>query len=104
MRFAVLQFESEIQSLFYHRLVLNYLLFLLNEIQSEKINIITPKEKGCQISIQVQNADKKLFKMITKKGVIADWREPDVIRIAPVPLYNNYTDVYKFYKILDSLL
>ncbi len=82
----------------------NYLLFLLNEIQSEKINIITPKEKGCQISIQVQNADKKLFKMITKKGVIADWREPDVIRIAPVPLYNNYTDVYKFYKILDSLL
>ncbi len=82
----------------------NYLLFLLNEIQSEKINIITPKEKGCQISIQVKNADKKLFKMITKKGVIADWREPDVIRIAPVPLYNNYTDVYKFYKILDSLL
>lgn len=82
----------------------DYLLFLLNEIKTEKINIITPKEKGCQVSIQVKNADKKLFEIITKKGVVADWREPDVIRIAPVPLYNSYTDVYKFYKIIDSVL
>ena len=53
---------------------------------------------------KTKNADKKIFKIITKKGVIADWREPDVIRIAPVPLYKSYTDVYKFYKILDSVL
>ena len=66
--------------------------------------IITPKEKGCQISIQVKNADKKIYNIITKKGVISDWREPDVIRIAPVPIYNSYTDVYKFYKILNSVL
>ena len=46
----------------------------------------------------------KIFNIITKKGVIADWREPDVIRIAPVPLYNSYNDVYNFYKILDSVL
>ena len=82
----------------------DYLIWLLQTIETNKINIITPKEKGCQISIQVKNADKKIFKIITKKGVIADWREPDVIRIAPVPLYNSYTDVYKFYKILDSVL
>ena len=82
----------------------DYLIWLLKTIETKKVNIITPKEKGCQISIQVKNADKKIFKIITKKGVIADWREPDVIRIAPVPLYNSYSDVYKFYKILDSLL
>tara|TARA_B100000945_G_scaffold308323_1_gene297918 strand:+ start:962 stop:2212 length:1251 start_codon:yes stop_codon:yes gene_type:complete len=82
----------------------DYLIWLLKTIETNKVNIITPKEKGCQISIQVKNADKKIFKIITKKGVIADWREPDVIRIAPVPLYNSYTDVYKFYKILDSVL
>lgn len=82
----------------------DYLIWLLQTIESNKINIITPEEKGCQISIQVKDADKTLFKTITKKGVIADWREPDVIRIAPVPLYNSYTDVYKFYKILDSIL
>ena len=82
----------------------DYLIWLLKTIETKKVNIITPKEKGCQISIQVKNADKKIFKIITKKGVIADWREPDVIRIAPVPLYNSYTDVYKFYKILDSVL
>ena len=82
----------------------DYLIFLLETIQTDKINIITPKEKGCQISIQVKNGNKKLFDNITKKGVIADWREPDVIRIAPVPLYNSFTDVYKFYKILESVL
>ena len=82
----------------------DYLIWLLQTIETNKINIITPKEKGCQISIQVKNADKKIFKIITKKGVVADWREPDVIRIAPVPLYNSHTDVYKFYKILDSVL
>ena len=82
----------------------DYLIWLLKTIKTNKVNIITPKEKGCQISIQVKHADKKIFKIIMKKGVIADWREPDVIRIAPVPLYNSYTDVYKFYKILDSVL
>ena len=82
----------------------DYLTYLLQTIKSDKINIITPKEKGCQISIQVKNGNKKLFDRITKKGIITDWREPDVIRIAPVPLYNSYTDVYKFYKILESIL
>ena len=42
--------------------------------------------------------------MITNKGVISDWREPDVIRVAPVPLYNSYEDVYMFYNILKKLM
>ena len=74
----------------------DYLIWLLNP-SKQKVNIITPKEKGCQISIQVKMQTKKYLNNY-EKGVIADWREPDVIRIAPVPLYNSYTDVYKFYK------
>ncbi len=85
----------------------NYLEFLLGEIKDERISVITPtnpEERGCQLSIRVRNSDKTLFKAITEKGVIADWREPDVIRVAPVPLYNTFTDVYKFAEILKNCL
>lgn len=84
-----------------------YLEFLLDEINNDKINIITPrnpKERGCQLSIQVKDADKSLFDDLTQKGVISDWREPDVIRVAPAPLYNSYQDVFNFVEILKSLL
>lgn len=83
----------------------NYLEFLLSEIRDERIEIITPTgERGCQLSIRVKNADKKLFESLTKRGVISDWREPDVIRAAPVPLYNSFTDVWKFAEILRDCL
>ena len=82
----------------------DYLVFLLNSIESDRIEIITPEERGCQLSIRVKNGDKKLFDSITVKGVIADWREPDVIRVAPIPLYNSFQDVFKFYTILEEKL
>ncbi len=85
----------------------SYMEFLLNEIHDERISIITPSnpnERGCQLSIRVKNSDKSLFEAITEKGVIADWREPDVIRVAPVPLYNSFMDVYKFVEILNNCL
>jgi len=82
----------------------SYLVFLLKNISSNRISIITPKERGCQISIRVSGGDKVLFDKITQRGVIADWREPDVIRVAPVPLYNSYLDVFNFYKILEEIL
>ncbi len=84
-----------------------YMEFLLNEIEDERISIITPAnpdERGCQLSIRVKDADKSLFNAITEKGIIADWREPDVIRVAPVPLYNSFMDVYKFVQILQNCL
>ena len=59
----------------------DYLLFLLDSIETDRIEIITPKERGCQISIRVKNGNKELFDKITEKGVIADWRDPDVIRV-----------------------
>ena len=82
----------------------NYSVFLLSTIKSNRISIITPEERGCQLSIRVKNGNKNLFDIITEKGVIADWREPDVIRIAPVPLYNSFEDVFKFYAILKEVL
>ncbi len=82
----------------------DYLLFLLDSIETDRIEIITPKERGCQISIRVKNGNKELFDKITEKGVIADWRDPDVIRVAPVPLYNSFSDVFNFYNILKTVL
>jgi kynureninase len=84
-----------------------YLEFLLNEIRDERISVITPsdpEQRGCQLSIRVKDADKRLFEAITEHGVMADWREPDVIRVAPVPLYNSFTDVYRFAEILKECL
>lgn len=84
-----------------------YLEFLLDEMQNEAINVITPRnpeERGCQLSIQVKNADKKLHTKLTEAGVISDWREPDVIRIAPAPLYNSFEDVFKFSEKLKKVL
>ena len=84
-----------------------YLEYLIDGLQDDRISIITPRnpeKRGCQLSLQVQAADKRLFERITNAGVIADWREPDVIRIAPTPLYNSYKDVYSFVEILRSSL
>ena len=82
-----------------------YLEFLVNSLGDEVVNIVTPSDpaqRGSQLSIQVKNADKKLYEYITRKGVIADWREPDVIRVAPVPMYNSYEDVWRFFVILKE--
>ena len=84
-----------------------YLEFLVKSLGEEVINIVTPAnpgQRGSQLSIQVKSADKSIYKKITEQGVIADWREPDVIRVAPVPMYNSYEDVYNFYSILKNAL
>ncbi len=87
-----------------------YLHFILNDInlsQNEKvIEVITPaneNERGCQVSMLMQKDGKKIFDELTKQGVIADWREPNVIRVAPVPLYNSFQDIYRFGNFISSL-
>jgi kynureninase len=83
----------------------NYLESLLHQLEGDRVSIITPsdpKDRGCQLSLAVKNADRSLFDAITARGVIADWREPDVIRIAPVPLYNSYEDCWRFVEILKE--
>lgn len=84
-----------------------YLEFLLDELKDHRVKIITPRnpnQRGCQLSLQVKDANKSLFEKITKAGVIADWREPDVIRLAPVPLYNSFEDVFHFVEVLKEQL
>ncbi|MEM9886016.1 MAG: kynureninase [Bacteroidota bacterium] len=84
-----------------------YLEFLVQSLGKAVIDIITPSDpqkRGSQLSIRVKNADKKLFEEITAKGVIADWREPDVIRVAPTAMYNSYEDVYRFYEVLKAVV
>ena len=81
--------------------------FLIHQIASDTIKIITPahpNERGCQLSLQVKNADKNLHKKLTENNIITDWREPDVIRCAPVPMYTSFEDVYHMVTILESLL
>tara|TARA_R110002072_G_scaffold202443_8_gene360266 strand:- start:220 stop:1482 length:1263 start_codon:yes stop_codon:yes gene_type:complete len=81
--------------------------YLINQIDSDQIQIITPsnpKERGCQLSIQVKNADKSLHKKLTENNIITDWREPDVIRCAPVPMYTSFEDVYRMMVVLKELL
>ncbi len=68
-------------------------------IGSEKYKIITPiyhEERGCQLSIICKEGGKKAFDTLTSKGIIGDWREPEVLRFAPVPLYNSFEDVWVF--------
>lgn len=87
--------------------LVNYLESLINEInqKSYRYNIITPKDskdRGCQLSILTGTEGKQLFDYLTENGVVADWREPNVIRIATVPLYNSFEDVYRFAELLDN--
>ena len=82
-----------------------YTEFLINKLNNGNIEIITPKDanqRGCQLSLRTKANGKEIHKKLNDSGVICDWREPDVIRAAPVPLYNTFTDVWNFVKILFS--
>jgi len=86
-----------------------YLEFVIEDVSGKSSNlnieIITPKDKekrGSQLSLISHGSARELFDKITEQGVIADWREPNVIRIAPVPMYNSYMDAYNFGQILKN--
>ena len=92
-------------------LLTGYLEFMLGQINEkhgeELFMIITPKDpdwRGCQLSIVCKRDGKKTFDYLTRNGVIGDWREPDVIRLSPVPFYNTFKDVYSASKLLDESL
>ena len=92
-------------------LLSSYLSFVINDCNrkaSEKIiEIITPEnemERGCQVSMLMLKNGKQIFDELTRQSVIADWREPNVIRVAPVPLYNSFKDIYRFGQIISSII
>ncbi len=83
-----------------------YLEILLNQNRDDNISIITPndpKQRGCQFSIRVKKNGKQLHDRLNAAGIFCDWREPDVIRVAPVPLYNTFADVCNFAETFNKL-
>jgi len=84
-----------------------YLEFLLKQISTDHFRIITPEnsvERGCQLSLRLAQPNSEIMGDLRDRGVVCDWRAPDVIRIAPVPLYNSFQDVYDFVDILKDVL
>jgi kynureninase len=86
-----------------------YLIYLIEKLNEKggNFNIITPKtpeDRGAQLSILTGDDGKALFDYLTENGVITDWREPNVIRLAPVPMYNNFEDVWWFAEFLNRWL
>ncbi|MEP2056203.1 MAG: kynureninase [Maribacter litoralis] len=86
-------------------LIVSYLEYILHEIDKEvdsSFEIITPKDRGCQLSVFLHGQGKSLFNYLMEDGVVTDWREPNVIRLAPAPFYSTYEDMYRFGQILKA--
>ncbi len=86
-----------------------YLWFLLDELNraqpEQVIQVLTPRqEKGCQVSLFMLQNGKQIYDALMDQGIIVDWREPNVIRLAPVPLYNTFADVHRFYEAIKNML
>jgi kynureninase len=93
------------------KLLNNYLWFLLDDINESlpgrSIEFITPRnqsERGCQVSLLMLQKGREVFEALCDAGVMTDWREPNVIRFAPVALYNRFEEVWQFANILRQIL
>ena len=86
-------------------LIVSYLEYILHEIDKEvdsTFEIITPADRGCQLSVFLHGLGKALFYYLMVNGVVTDWREPNVIRLAPAPFYSTFEDMYRFGQILKE--
>jgi kynureninase len=82
-----------------------YLEYLLHQATIPGLRILTPsnpEERGCQLSLTLEEGGRQVFEALMAQGVVCDWREPDCIRIAPTPLYNTYTEVYRFVQLFEA--
>src|SRR5690606_23098345 len=109
--FASVEMFDEIgmDALFTKRnLITSYLEYIVEEVAKEtgaNLENITPKkqnERGSQLSVILHGQGRDLFNYLMKEGVIVDWREPAVIRLAPVPLYTSFEEMYEFGQILKQ--
>jgi kynureninase len=85
---------------------LDFVLMEVMRITGQKLIRITPEDpmqRGCQLSVIVEGYDRKLVSTLYEQGVVVDWREPNVIRLAPVPLYNSFEEVYQLGKVLEQV-
>ncbi len=86
-------------------LLVGYLEFVLGEVDKAvdaRFEVITPKERGCQLSVFLHGQGRPLFDYLMENGVITDWREPNVIRLAPAPFYCSFEDMFRFGTILKQ--
>jgi kynureninase len=84
-----------------------YLLDLLDRLPPGRLEVITPRDpgqRGCQVSLRVRERLPELLRALAAAGVVCDFREPDVIRVAPVPLYNAFEEVWTFARVLTEVL
>lgn len=99
--FAKAKWENILQK---QDLMKEWISFLLKELPSNSFQCITPLNRGCQISLLFKEKGREVYDSLFEKGFMVDWREPNVIRLAPVPLYNTFTEVYDFFTVLDQTL
>jgi kynureninase len=88
-------------------LLTGYLEFLLGDISHLSFEIITPAQfhrRGAQLSLFFREKGKQIHEAMTAAGIVVDYREPGVIRVAPAPIYNSFEDLYRFYEILKTIL
>lgn len=87
-----------------------YLESLLNQRLKDSLTILTPSDpaaRGCQLSLRLRRSPaeaRAVHSILTDRGYICDWREPDVIRVAPVPMYNQFVEVWEFVQALQEAL
>jgi kynureninase len=92
------------------RLMSDYFLYLLNEMDFVKggngtiLTPLDPAKRGCQVSLSIRGSGRQVFEGLSAAGFFADWREPDVIRVAPVPLYNTFCEIHQFSSVLGKLI
>jgi kynureninase len=82
-----------------------YLEYRIGHAATERIEQLTPADptsRGCQLSLRIPEGGRALFAALQAAGIVTDYREPDVIRVAPVPLYNSFHDVWRFGQALES--
>ncbi len=91
------------------KLLSSYLIFVLNDVNqklgSNPLTIITPQnenEHGCQVSFMVKENGKQLYNWLIENGVSGGWREPSVIRMTPVPFYNNFEEIWRFGELVEN--
>lgn len=83
-------------------LLTGYLEFLLDQYPNKNFSVITPRDpaqRGAQLSIRMQQPGPKICDSLLARSVICDWREPDILRVAPAPLYNSFLEVHRFVEI-----
>ena len=93
------------QSIEKRKKIIDYCRYLISENIGNKVEIITPvdpAQSGSQLSISLKVGGKSVHEKLLSSGVYCDWREPNVIRVAPVPLYNTFHDIYQFVNLLSE--